>query len=92
MALPDKEKIGLKEMLDQIIEGKVSANRRYVDQVLELIQDRNHKYYLERMIVEAQRAQIEAEAGNMQRAYHHKILAQTYKDILEKAFGVSDPM
>ena len=86
----NKENMNLKDMLDKIIEGKIAANRRYIDQVLEKIIDSNHRYYLEKMVIEAQRMELEEKAGNIQRAYHHKIMAQTYKDILEKAFHVTD--
>jgi hypothetical protein len=79
----------IRQLLNKIIEGKVTANRRYVDEVLEKIQDANHKFYLEKMVIELQRMELEEKAGNKRGAFQHKVLAETYKDILEKAFGVT---
>lgn len=90
MSTPDKEKIELRDVLNKIVEGKISANRRYVDQVLEMIQDRNHKFYLDKLVIELQRMELEEKAGNKRGAFQHKVLAETYKDILEKAFGATD--
>ena len=81
--------VNIKDMLDKIIEGKVDANRRYIDQILEQIQDQNHKYYLQKFVIELQRSEIEEQAGNLQVAFQHKVLAETYKSILEKTFGVT---
>jgi hypothetical protein len=58
--------------------------------VLEKIQDSNHRHYLEKLVIEDQRMELEERAGNKQRAFHHRIMAQTYRDILEKAIGVTD--
>lgn len=52
-------------MLNKIIEGKIDANRKYIDEVLEKIQDQNHRYYLEKFVIEVQRREIEEKAGNM---------------------------
>jgi DNA polymerase III delta prime subunit len=79
----------IREMLNKIIEGRVDANRRYIDQILEKIEDQNHRYFLNMLVVELQRMEIEEKAGNLQAALHHKVMAETYKDILEKTFGVS---
>jgi hypothetical protein len=84
-----KEKIDLKEILDKIVEGRIDANRKYVDEVLEKIQDANHRDYLEKLAIEVTRMELEEKAGNLQRAFQHKVLAENYKGILEKAFGIS---
>jgi len=87
MASRDKP---IRTILDEIIQGKIDSNRRYVDQILEKIQDRNRKYYLEKMIIEVQRMELEEKAGNLRWAEHHKVMAHAYKGILEKAFGVAE--
>ena len=38
---PDKSKRTLRDLLDKVIQGRVDANRRFVDEVLEEIQDQN---------------------------------------------------
>jgi hypothetical protein len=39
---PDKSKWTLRDLLDKVIQGRVDANnRRFVDEVLEEIQDQN---------------------------------------------------
>jgi hypothetical protein len=38
---PDKSKLTLRDHLDKVIQGRVDANRRFVDEVLEEIQDQN---------------------------------------------------
>jgi hypothetical protein len=57
--------------------------------VLAKIQDQNHRYYLEKFVIEVQRMEIEEKAGNMQGAFRHKVMAETYKSILEKTFGIT---
>ncbi len=34
--------------------------------------------------------ELEEKVGNLQGAFQHKVMADTYKGILEKAFGVTD--
>jgi hypothetical protein len=34
--------------------------------------------------------EIEEKAGNLRKAFHHKVMADTYKGILQKAFGITD--
>jgi len=79
----------IKDMLNKIVEGKIDANRRYVDEVLEKLEDANHRYYLNLLIIELQRMEIEEKAGNLHAAFQHKVMAETYKGILENTFGVS---
>jgi hypothetical protein len=85
-----KEPPRIRDMLNQIIEGKVDANRRYIDEVLEKIQDANHRYYLEKLVIELTQMELEEKAGNFQRAFQHKVMAETYKGILQKTFGITD--
>jgi len=82
----DKESSNLRDILDKIVEGKVSANRRYVDEVLQKIQDANHRYYLEKLVIELAMMELEEKAGNYKAASHHKVMVDTYKSILEKTF------
>jgi hypothetical protein len=90
MTTSDNEKNStIRDLLKKITEGKIDANRRYIDQVLAKIQDQNHRYYLEKFVIEVQRMEIEEKAGNMQGAFRHKVMAETYKSILEKTFGIT---
>ena len=90
MASPDKEMASLRELLTKLIEGKVEANRRYVDEILVRLQESNHRYYLEKFLIEVHRMELEEQAGNAHNAFCHKVMAETYKGILERAFGVTD--
>ena len=81
------ESSDLRDLLDKIIEGKIDTSRRYVDQILEKIQDQHHRYYLEKFVIEFQRMEIEEKAGNVRGAYQHRVMADVYKDILEKTFA-----
>jgi len=54
------------------------------------MQDRNRRFYLNKLVVEVSRTEAEEMAGNLQAAFQHKVMADTYKGILEKAFGVTD--
>jgi hypothetical protein len=89
MALPVDNNADIRQMLNQIVQGKVDANRRYIDQVLEKIQDTNHRYYLEKLVIELAMLESEEKAGNEQAAFRHKVMVNTYKGILEKAFGIT---
>jgi hypothetical protein len=82
---PDKKR-EFREMVDEAIEGKINANRRFVDDVLEKIQDRNRQYFLEKLGTELRQAELEQKAGNMQGAMHHRVMADVYKSIIEKCF------
>ena len=91
MATPtDEEKNDFRVILNKLIEGKVDANRRYIDQVLEKIQEQNHRYFLEKLVIEVHQMELEEKVGNLQGAFQHKVMADTYKGILEKAFGVTE--
>jgi len=78
------------DLLNNIVKRKIDANRRYIDEVLEKILDRHKRYYFEMFLNEVQRMELEEKAGNLQGAFQHKVMADTYKGILEKAFGVTD--
>jgi hypothetical protein len=80
----------IRNILNKIIEGKIDANRRYIDQILEKIQDQNRRYYLEKIIIEVTQMEGEEKAGNLQEAFRHKVMIDTYKGILEKAFGITE--
>lgn len=90
MSTSEKENPTMQDILNQIIQGKIDVNRRYVDEILEKIQEQNHRYYLEKFVLEVQRMEIEEKAGNLRKAFHHKVMADTYKGILQKAFGITD--
>ena len=80
----------IQDLLNNIVKRKIDANRRYIDEVLEKILDRHKRYYFEMFLNEVQRMELEEKAGNLQGAFQHKVMADTYKGILEKAFGVTD--
>lgn len=91
MATPtDEGKDDLRVILNKLIEGKVDANRRYIDQVLEKIKEQNHRYFLEKLVIEVHQMELEEKAGNLQGAFRHKVMVDTYKGILEKSFGITD--
>jgi hypothetical protein len=76
-------------MLNKIMEGKIDANRKYIDEVLEKIQDANHRYYLEKLVIELTMMESEEKGGNEQAAFQHKVMVDTYKGIPEKAFWIT---
>ncbi len=82
---PDKKR-ELREMIDEAVKSKIDANRRFVDEVLEKIQDRNHQYFLARLGEEIRQAELQQKAGNAQVAMHHRVMADVYKSILENCF------
>ena len=91
MATPtDEGKDDLRVILNKLIEGKVDANRRYIDQVLEKIKEQNHRYFLEKLVIEVHQMELEEKAGNLVGAFRHKVMVDRYKGILEKSFGITD--
>ena len=90
MESPNKKQPEMRDLLNKIVEGRIDANRRYVDEILEKVLEQNHRYYLEKMIIEIQRMELEEKAGNLHWAQQHRILAEAYKGILEKAFGITE--
>jgi polyhydroxyalkanoate synthesis regulator phasin len=81
-----EKKRELRGMIDEAVKGKIDASRRFVDEVLEKIQDRNRQYFLERLGSELRQMELEQKAGNMHGAMHHRVMADTYKSIVEKCF------
>ena len=81
-----EKKRELRDMIDEAVRVKIDANRRFVDEVLEKIQDRNRQYFLERLGSELRQMELEQKAGNLNGAMHHRVMADTYKSILEKCF------
>ncbi len=82
---PDKKR-ELREMIDDAVRGKIDANRRFIDEVLEKIQDQNHQYFLVKLGEELRQAELEQKAGNLHVAMHHRVMADVYKSILENCF------
>jgi hypothetical protein len=78
----------LRELLNKIVQTKIDANRRYIDEILMKIQDQTHQYYLERLGYELREMELAQQKGNLQLVMHHRVLADTYKSILENCFPV----
>lgn len=76
----------LRDMIDEAVKGRIDANRRFVDEMLEKIQDQNRQYFLEKLESELRQLELEEKAGNTRGATHHRVMADTYKSILEKCF------
>ena len=77
----------LKKLLNKVVQAKADANRRYIDEILERIQDQNHQYYLQRLGCEPRETELAEKAGNPQLVMHHKVLADTFKSNLENCFS-----
>ena len=90
MEEPEKKEQSIRDILNSIVKGKIDTNRRYVDEVLEKILDANQRYYLEKLTIEIQRMELEENAGNLQGAFQHKVMAETYRGLLEKTFGITE--
>jgi len=87
MAPEDKN---MRDTLNEIINRKIDTNRRYIDEVLQKILEHHKRYYFEKFLDEVNRMELEEKVGNLQGAFQHKVMADTYKGILEKAFGLTD--
>lgn len=81
-----EQNANLKELLDKVVQTKVDANRRYIDEILEKIQDQTHQYYLQRLGYELREMDLAEQKGQLQLVMHHKVMADTYKSILERSF------
>jgi len=79
----------LPNLLNKIVQGKINGNRRYVDEILEKIQDKNMEYFLAKFAEEMRAKEEAAKVGNIQRARHHEVMAETYKSIAERCFAES---
>ncbi|HXV46910.1 MAG TPA: hypothetical protein VD736_09575 [Nitrososphaera sp.] len=66
---PNKKR-ELRDLVDDAVKGRIDANRRFVDDVLEKIQDQNHQYFLEKLESELRQMEIDQKAGNLQGAMH----------------------
>jgi hypothetical protein len=84
------ENTDLKELLNKVVQTKIDANRRYIDEILEKIQDQNRQYFLQRLGYELREMELAQQNRNLQLVMHHKVMADTYKGILEKAFGLRE--
>lgn len=82
---PDKKR-ELRDMIDATVRGKIDANRRFIDDTLETIQEQNHQYFLAKLGEELRQAELDKKAGYLQSAMHHQVMAYVYKSILEKCF------
>jgi len=87
MAPEDKN---MRDTLNDIVNRKIDTNRRYIDEVLQKILEHHKRYYFEKFLDEVNRMELEEKVGNLQGAFQHKVMADTYKGILEKAFGLTD--
>ena len=87
MAPEDKD---MRDTLNDIVNRKIDTNRRYIDEVLQKVLEHHKRYYFEKFLDEVHRMELEEKVGNLQGAFQHKVMADTYKGILEKAFGVTD--
>jgi hypothetical protein len=85
--MPD-EQSDLKALLNKAVSIKIDANRRYIDEVLEKIQDQNRQYFLERLGYELREMGLAEQKGQLRLVMHHKVMADTYRSILEKSFPV----
>lgn len=80
------KKRDMRDLIDEAVKSRIEANRRFVDDVLEKIQDQNHQYFLEKLGSELRQLEIDQKAGNLQGAMHHRVMADAYKSILERCF------
>ena len=87
MAREDKD---MRNTLNDIVNRKIDSNRRYIDEVLQKVLEHHKRYYFEKFLDEVHRMELEEKVGNLQGAFQHKVMADTYKGISEKAFGVTD--
>jgi hypothetical protein len=77
----------ISQLLDKIVQGKINGNRRYIDSILEMIQDKNREYYLAKFAEEMKAKEEAIKAGKIQRARHHEVMAETFKSIAERCFA-----
>jgi len=81
-----EKKRELRDLIEEAVKSKIDANRRFVDEMLEKIQDRNREYFLERLGNELRQMELEQKAGNLQGAMHHRVMFDVYKSIIERCF------
>ena len=73
-------------MIDRIVQSKIDANRRYIDEVLEKMQDQNRNYFLAKFAEEMKAKELAEKAGNMHKVRQHEVMAETYKSIVLRCF------
>jgi hypothetical protein len=83
--MPD-EKTDLKGLLEKVVQTRIDANRRYIDEVLEKIQDQNRQYFLEQLGYEVREMELAEQKRDLQLLMRHRVMADTYRSILEKSF------
>ena len=76
----------LRDLVEKLVSDKVNTNRRFVDEVLEKIQDQNHQYFLARFGDALKQAETAERVGDASAALRYKVLADTYKSIIERCF------
>jgi hypothetical protein len=76
----------LRDLVEKLVTDRVNANRRFVDEILEKIQDQSHQYYLARFGEALEQAEIAEKTGNAPGALRYRVLADTYKSIIERCF------
>lgn len=74
------------KMVEKIVKIKADSNRRYIDEVLEKIQDSNREFYLAKFADELKEKEAAEKAGDLHKARHHEVMAETYKAIAENSF------
>jgi hypothetical protein len=78
----------LRDMINKIVESRVDASRRYIDEVLDKVEDRNRQYFLERLGYELRELELAEQNRNLHLVLHHRVMADTYRSILENCFPV----
>lgn len=77
----------LEDVLNNIVRAKTNVSRRYIDDILEKIQDRNRAYFLIKSAAEMKSKQLAEAAGDLFKARHHEVMAETYRSIAERSFA-----
>lgn len=77
----------LEEVLNRIVRAKTNVSRRYIDEILEKIQDRNRAYFLIKSAAEMKAKELAETAGDLFKARHHEVMAETYRSIAERSFA-----
>jgi hypothetical protein len=80
-------KNSLSDLINNIVQTRIDANRRYIDEVLEKMQDQNRNYFLAKFAEEMKAMQEAEKAGNMQMVRQHEVMAETYKSIVVRCFS-----
>jgi hypothetical protein len=73
-------------LLDALVKRRADANRKFIDEVLKKVQDRNHQDFLGKLENELQQMELQKRTGNAAALVHHQVLADAYKSILDWCF------